>query len=123
MEFLQLGKEHHTTVMDLEQKLFPDDAWSSASMAAELDASHTYYLGIFDSELIGYAGLSTPVGSFSSDIQTIGIAASGAKGLEFAERAANAGVMRCPDLGKMLNFESPWDGIILMDNLFFLINR
>lgn len=53
----------------------------------------------------------------SDDIQTIGIAASGAKGLEFAELAASAGVMRCPDLGKMLNFESPWDGIILMDRL------
>ena len=53
----------------------------------------------------------------SDDIQTIGIAATGAKGLEFAERAADAGVMRCPDLGKMLNFESPWDGIILMDRL------
>jgi hypothetical protein len=53
----------------------------------------------------------------SDDIQTIGIAAIGAKGLEFAERAADAGVMRCPDLGKMLNFESPWDGIILMDRL------
>ena len=53
----------------------------------------------------------------SDDIQTIGIAATGAKGLEFAERAAEAGVMRCPDLGKMLNFESPWDGIILMDRL------
>jgi len=51
----------------------------------------------------------------TDDIQTIGIAATGAKGLQFAERAAAAGVMRCPDLGKMLNFESPWDGIILMD--------
>jgi hypothetical protein len=53
----------------------------------------------------------------SDDIQTIGIAANGAKGLCFAECAADAGVMRCPDLGKMLNFESPWDGIILMDRL------
>jgi hypothetical protein len=56
--------------------------------------------------------------SFVSDnIQTIGIAATGSKGLDFVERAADAGVMRCPDLGKMLNFESPWDGIILMDRL------
>ena len=53
----------------------------------------------------------------SDDIQTIGIAAPGAKGLQFAERAASAGVMRCPDMGKMLNFETPWDGIILMDRL------
>ena len=74
MEFLQLSKEHLTTVMDLEQKLFPEDAWSSTSMASELAANHTYYLGIFAPELIGYAGLSTAAGSFSSDIQTIGIA-------------------------------------------------
>ncbi|MEY4327369.1 MAG: tRNA ((37)-N6)-threonylcarbamoyltransferase complex transferase subunit TsaD [Actinomycetota bacterium] len=74
MEFLQLSKEHLTTVMDLEQKLFPEDAWSSTSMASELAANHTYYLGIFAPELIGYAGLSTATGSFSSDIQTIGIA-------------------------------------------------
>lgn len=75
MEFLQLSKEHLTTVMDLEQKLFPEDAWSSTSMSSELAANHTYYLGIFAPELIGYAGLSTAAGSFSSDIQTIGIAA------------------------------------------------
>jgi N6-L-threonylcarbamoyladenine synthase len=74
MQFLELGKEHLTAVMDLEQKLFPEDAWSATSMASELDASHTYYLGVFDPELIGYAGLSTSAGSFSSDIQTIGIA-------------------------------------------------
>ena len=74
MEFLQLSKEHLATVMDLEQKLFPEDAWSSTSMASELAANHTYYLGIFAPELIGYAGLSTAAGSFSSDIQTIGIA-------------------------------------------------
>jgi N6-L-threonylcarbamoyladenine synthase len=73
VQFLKLGKEHLTTVMDLEQKLFPEDAWSATSMASELDASHTYYLGVFDPELIGYAGLSTSAGSFSSDIQTIGI--------------------------------------------------
>ncbi len=42
MEFLQLSKEHLTTVMDLEQKLFPEDAWSSISMASELAANHTY---------------------------------------------------------------------------------
>ena len=73
MEFLQLTKEHLTSVMDLEQKLFPEDAWSAASMAAELSGNHTYYLGIFDPELIGYAGLSTSIGAFSSDIQTVGV--------------------------------------------------
>jgi N6-L-threonylcarbamoyladenine synthase len=74
MEYLQLSKDHLTTVMDLEQKLFTEDAWSAASMASELSANHTYYLGVFENELIGYAGLSTSAGAFSSDIQTIGIA-------------------------------------------------
>jgi N6-L-threonylcarbamoyladenine synthase len=74
MQYLQLSKDHLTTVMDLEQKLFPEDAWSAASMASELSANHTYYLGVFDKDLVGYAGLSTSAGAFSSDIQTIGIA-------------------------------------------------
>ncbi len=73
MEFLELSSQHLTTVMGLEQKLFPEDAWSATSMASELAASHTYYIGIFNPELIGYAGLSTYPGTFSSDIQTIGI--------------------------------------------------
>jgi hypothetical protein len=53
----------------------------------------------------------------NDDIQTIGLAAKGVKALAFAESASELGVMRCPDIGKMLNFESPWDGIILMDRL------
>lgn len=74
MEFLELSNQHLTAVMDLEHKLFPEDAWSAASMSNELTASHTYYLGVFGPELVGYAGLSTAPGTFSSDIQTIGIA-------------------------------------------------
>ncbi|MFB9052830.1 acyl-CoA reductase [Formosa undariae] len=50
-------------------------------------------------------------------IQTIGLAASGEKALHFAEKAVGKGVMRCPELGRMLNFESPWDGIFLMDRM------
>ncbi len=51
------------------------------------------------------------------DTQTIGVAASGEKALEFATKAVEAGVMRCPEIGRMLNFESPWDGIFIMDRL------
>jgi hypothetical protein len=53
----------------------------------------------------------------NENIQTIGLAAKGSKALSFAESASELGVMRCPEIGKMLNFESPWDGIILMDRL------
>ncbi|MHA7943511.1 LuxE/PaaK family acyltransferase [Formosa sp. 3Alg 14/1] len=51
------------------------------------------------------------------NIQTIGLATSGEKALHFAEKAVEKGVMRCPELGRMLNFESPWDGIFLMDRM------
>ncbi len=53
----------------------------------------------------------------SEDIQTIGLAATGAKAAEFATKAAQKGVMRFPACGKMLNFESPWDGMFIMERL------
>lgn len=49
--------------------------------------------------------------------QTIGLAATGAKALSFANKAVEAGAMRLPDCGKMLNFESPWDGIYILERL------
>jgi phenylacetate-coenzyme A ligase PaaK-like adenylate-forming protein len=49
--------------------------------------------------------------------QTIGIAAPAEKALEFANQATRRGVMRLPLIGRMLNFEMPWDGIFLFDRL------
>ncbi|WP_299106342.1 acyl-CoA reductase [uncultured Winogradskyella sp.] len=51
------------------------------------------------------------------NIQTIGLASIGEKALNFAEKAVDKGVMRCPEMGRMLNFESPWDGIFLMERM------
>ncbi|MDC6389782.1 acyl-CoA reductase [Maribacter sp. PR1] len=51
------------------------------------------------------------------NMQTIGLASSGEKALKFAEEAVEKGVMRCPEMGRMLNFESPWDGIFLMERM------
>ncbi|QTQ11293.1 acyl-CoA reductase [Treponema parvum] len=51
------------------------------------------------------------------NIQTIGMAAHGRKALDFAIKAAEKGAMRFPDCGKMLNFESPWDGMFIMERL------
>lgn len=71
-----LGLQDIEAVMALENVLFPTDAWSKTAMESELASKHGYYLGLFEPELIGYAGLSTVPGSFSSDIQTIGVAES-----------------------------------------------
>lgn len=49
--------------------------------------------------------------------QTIGIAAPTEKALEYATAATRKGVMRLPLIGRMLNFEMPWDGIFLFDRL------
>jgi hypothetical protein len=52
-----------------------------------------------------------------SYVQTIGIAAPKEKAINFANKATQKGVARCPLIGRMLNFEMPWDGIFLMDRL------
>lgn len=49
--------------------------------------------------------------------QTIGIAAPIDKALDFATEATRRGVMRLPLIGRMLNFEMPWDGVFLFDRL------
>lgn len=50
-------------------------------------------------------------------IQTIGLAAPEDKAIDFANKATMSGVARCPLIGRMLNFEMPWDGIFLIDRL------
>lgn len=53
----------------------------------------------------------------TKDIQTIGLAATGDKAFQFAIEASKQGAVRFPVCGKMLNFESPWDGMYIMDRL------
>lgn len=50
-------------------------------------------------------------------IQTIGIAAPKEKAIDFAMKATAKGVARLPMIGRMLNFEMPWDGVFLIDRL------
>lgn len=50
-------------------------------------------------------------------IQTIGIAAPEEKAIDFANKATAKGVARLPLIGRMLNFEMPWDGVFLIDRL------
>ena len=37
--------------------------------------------------------------------------------IEYAEAATQKGAVRFPQIGRMLNFEMPWDGIVLIDRL------
>ncbi|MBQ9274863.1 MAG: hypothetical protein IJ228_08620 [Succinivibrio sp.] len=51
------------------------------------------------------------------DIQSVGLAAAGDKAQRFAAAAAERGAVRFPACGRMLNFESPWDGMFIMERL------
>lgn len=73
MELRTLTLDDLTQVMALENATFPNDAWSQESMASELASATGYYIGLFNPELVGYAGLATVPGSFSSDIQTMAV--------------------------------------------------
>lgn len=53
----------------------------------------------------------------NEDMQTVGLAAKGKKRLDFADYVIAKGVERCPDVGRMTNFEMPWDGLVVMDRL------
>ena len=50
-------------------------------------------------------------------IQSIGIEVSSDKAVTFANAATAKGVARLPKIGRMLNFEMPWDGMFLIDRL------
>ena len=76
MAFKVLGPQDLEAVMVLEQAVFAGDAWSTSSMLSELSSPNGHYIGVFENELLAYAGLSTVPGSFSSDIQTIAVAQS-----------------------------------------------
>lgn len=53
----------------------------------------------------------------TEDIQTIGLAAPADRAEAFALRAAERGAVRFPACGRMLNFQSPWDGMFITDRL------
>lgn len=49
--------------------------------------------------------------------QSVGLAMEPGRRLAFAEQATQRGVERCPPVGQMSHYESPWDGGFLMDRL------
>ena len=61
--------------------------------------------------------INDALGCIEDYIQTIGIEAPQDKAIEFARLTTQKGVARLPKIGRMLNFEMPWDGIFLIDHL------
>lgn len=61
--------------------------------------------------------MNEAIDNITDYIQTIGIAAPEDRAKEFALKATAKGVARLPQIGRMLNFEMPWDGVFLIDRL------
>lgn len=92
----------------------PDSVWTVLySDNTELNKP-VYSRGVFVHPIVD---LDDVVEYISDDIQTIGLDAIGEKATRFATKAAQKGAVRFPLCGKMLNFETPWDGVFIMDRL------
>ena len=58
----------------------------------------------------------------SHDIQTIGLSLAPKRKYHFAEIASKNGACRFPDIGRMTHFDSPWDGMFLINRLIKFIS-
>ena len=77
IQIRDLTEAYIGAVYQLEKKIFKSDAWSKQNLIADSQASHThYFVAEENQEVVGYAGLSSPPGSFQADINTIAIAES-----------------------------------------------
>ena len=62
-------------IMALERASFQVDAWSEATMRAELESEHTWYVVAEEGDsVVGYAGLRAPANAADADVQTIALA-------------------------------------------------
>jgi len=71
------GVDDLDAVMAIEHSVFANDAWSRASMRAELASAHSFYLVAFPvgepDRIEAYAGLLAPRGAGQADIQSIAV--------------------------------------------------
>jgi N6-L-threonylcarbamoyladenine synthase len=74
VDLRKLSADHIDQVVSLERELFGREAWSKQTMLREFVAPHSFYVGIFEDELVGYAGLRLLPADLSGDITTIGVA-------------------------------------------------
>ncbi len=89
------------------------------SYSVLLDDSDELHKPVYSRVLFVHAvdSIMQAVKHITDDIQTIGVEATKEQAVAFAEAATPKGAVRFPQIGRMLNFEMPWDGIVLIDRL------
>ncbi len=92
----------------------PDFDWTVVyhHRVEKLDPTYSRVLSI-----VPVADVAQTLPFVSRDIQTIGTAIDGARGIEFCRQAALAGADRFPILGRMTYFDAPWDGMSIANRL------
>ena len=104
------------SVYDFCGKVYGSETMSYTILLDEEPASHKpVYSRVIFVHVVD--DINDALAFVSDDIQTIGISSASERTQLFASEAAHRGAMRFPLIGRMLNFEMPWDGIILIDRL------
>ena len=100
---------------------FKGKVWGSPTMSWTILLSDDKELGkpVYSRALMVHEveHINDALDNIEDYIQTIGIEAPMDKAIDFAIKATEKGVARCPQIGRMLNFEMPWDGVFLIDRL------
>lgn len=104
------------SVYDFCGKVYGSETMSYTILLDEEPASHKpVYSRVIFVHVVD--DINDALAFVNEDIQTIGISSASERMRLFASSAAVQGAMRFPLIGRMLNFEMPWDGIILIDRL------
>lgn len=104
------------SVYDFCGKVYGSETMSYTILLDEEPASHKpVYSRVIFVHVVD--DINDALAFVNEDIQTIGISSVSERMQLFASSAAVRGAMRFPLIGRMLNFEMPWDGIILIDRL------
>lgn len=113
----QISAIHSTRgIYDFKGEVYGDDAgiWTVLFSEDEELNSPVYSRVVFVHPI---DHINDTIKYINDNIQTIGLAAFGEKALTFCEKASEAGAVRFPACGRMLNFDSPWDGMYLTDRM------
>jgi hypothetical protein len=102
---------------------FTADVWSSVGTTWTVLLDNDWQKGLADptySRVITVRSIPDIIDSayFSNkDIQTISLGLNGERKIKYANIAALLGASRFPEIGRMTHFDTPWDGLNLMQRL------
>ena len=103
----------------------------ASTFSARVDVSDSATVFLFTGSLLGEQAISKvddinniyEAATFANhEIQTIGLALTPKRKYHFAEIASKNGACRFPDIGRMTHFDSPWDGMFLINRLIKFIS-